>query len=59
MNEKTHEEEFYSLVAKAAGIHALTWCVKARTSILTIEILRLRCWSCSEFVLNGGICDPL
>jgi len=56
---KDAERRFYELVLKAAKVHPNTWCVRRMMTVPTIAIKAMKCWECPEFVLNGGICDPL
>jgi len=54
-----NEEEFKKLIKKASKIHEFTFCVKLQKSISTRELCKMSCLECEEFILNGGICDPL
>lgn len=62
-SQKLREEEnikwFNSMIPKAAKLHHLTYCVKKRKVIETRKLKGEECVRCREFVLNGGICDPL
>ena len=42
-----------------AGTNPYRYCVKRSCPINFEKIPELKCWECSEFVLEGGICDPL
>ena len=60
-SEPTEEEilEFDRLVPKAAQIHDLTWCVKMQWPRYTRSLRGRECLRCEEFVMRGGVCDPL
>ena len=51
--------QFDELVEKAAEIHTYTWCVREQTSVITMILDGRVCCKCPEFVMNGGVCDPL
>jgi len=59
--EPTDEEidTFDRLVPMAAELHARAWCVKRQKAIVTKDLRGRECLQCEEFVLPGGICDPL
>ncbi|GAI21437.1 unnamed protein product [marine sediment metagenome] len=52
-------QQFNRLVAKAALIHPMTWCVKRQWPMWTRSLSGKECCTCEHFVANGGICDPL
>jgi len=51
--------EFDRLKAKAALMHAVTWCVRIQALKPTVLLSGEKCVKCPEFVVNGGVCDPL
>lgn len=59
MSVEKEISNFDRLVPKAAELHSSTWCVKAGHMIPTISLQGRICCNCREFVLRGGICDPL
>lgn len=61
MNEPTEEEilAFDRLRTKAATLHELAWCTKASWFRFTASLRGRECCRCPEYVLQGGICDPL
>ena len=50
---------FDRLVPKAAELHPNTWCVRQQMVVMTRDLKGRICCSCRNFVINGGICDPL
>lgn len=60
-SEPTDEEiaEFDKLVLEAYQLHEFTWCVDAQSKRWTKGLQGKECLRCKEFVLLGGICDPL
>lgn len=61
LDEPTEEEleYFADLVAKAADLHEMTWCVKRGWVRWTRSLRGRECLSCPKHVLKGGVCDPL
>ena len=62
MTREPTEEEldvFDELVPRAAELHELTWCVKRQWTRFTAGLRARECVRCPEFVLRGGVCDPL
>jgi len=59
LKEEEKIRKFNELVPKAARVHAYTWCVRRQCAIPTISLKGEECVRCKEFVLNGGVCDPL
>lgn len=59
--EPTYKEimAFERMVAKAAGLHAMTWCVKIEWPRWTLSLRARECLRCEHFICNGGVCDPL
>jgi len=56
---KRRIREFDSLVPQAARLHPFTFCVRRNMPVLTERLRGEECVRCKDFVLNGGVCDPL
>jgi len=59
LREKENIEWFNKMVPRAAKLHPFTYCVKERKVVETRKLKGEDCVRCKEFVLNGGVCDPL
>ena len=58
MSTETEFTELYTAIFEA-GTTPYRFCVKRGGPVEFATLLDLECWSCSEFVLNKGMCDPL
>lgn len=52
-------DQFDALVSKATELHRFTWCCKDNRPRATSSLRGRECMYCPEFVLRGGVCDPL
>jgi hypothetical protein len=61
MTETTEEEivQFDRLVAKAAILHPMAWCCKNTWYRFTASLRGRECLNCPDFVMKGGVCDPI
>jgi hypothetical protein len=59
MTEEEEIQKFNKLIPKAAQVHEYTFCVVKNLKIKTLELKGEICVKCKEFILRGGICDPL
>jgi len=59
--EPTEEENtaFDRLARKAATLHVYAWCVKRQWHRYTAGLKGRECLRCEDFVVNGGVCDPI
>jgi hypothetical protein len=57
--KKEEVDRFNKWVPLAAKIHVKTFCMKKGDVRVTGELTGEECVSCMQFVVNGGLCDPL
>ena len=59
MKREEEIKKFKELIPKAVKVHPWTYCLKKGRMIRTIDLDAEECVNCPEFVLRGGVCDPL